>query len=132
MEVRDAETLCFAVVTPERDYVFRARDAVVQPLGRRDHRALRLPEGAAGGAADERAADEWITVGADGAFNMTNVPEEMKAAMGASLAQIERERRAAGKPEYSRDRGSSLPAGRCRWRTIRAECITCGLLGKNR
>ena len=28
-------------------------------------------------------------------FNMTNVPEEMKAAMGASLAQIERERRAA-------------------------------------
>ena len=49
-----------------------------------------------------------ITVGADGAFNMTNVPEEMRAAMGASLAQIERERRAAGKPEYSRDRGSSL------------------------
>ena len=27
VEVRDAETLCFAVVTPERDYVFRARDS---------------------------------------------------------------------------------------------------------
>ena len=45
-----------------------------------------------------------ITVGPDGQFSMTNVPEEMRAAMGANLAAIERERRLAGKPAWSRDR----------------------------
>ena len=112
VEVRDAETLCFAVVTPERDYVFRARDspsfnrwvaAITEHCGYLKAQQVGRPTNA--------RRMSGITVGADGAFNMTNVPEEMKAAMGASLAQIERERRAAGKPEYSRDRGSSLPGG---------------------
>ena len=86
VEVRDAETLCFAVVTPERDYVFRARDspsfnrwvaAITEHCGYLKAQQVGRPTNA--------RRMSGITVGADGAFNMTNVPEEMRAAMGASL-----------------------------------------------
>ena len=45
VEVRDTETLCFAVVTPDRDYIFRARDSVrsLPAAGGRTDRALPPP-----------------------------------------------------------------------------------------